>query len=24
VGATDVGQGKTTEGPGAIMAEVGA
>ncbi|MBA3747459.1 MAG: crotonyl-CoA carboxylase/reductase [Solirubrobacterales bacterium] len=23
VGATDVGQGKTTEGPGAIMAEVG-
>jgi crotonyl-CoA carboxylase/reductase len=24
VGATDVGQGKTTEGPGAIQAEVGA
>jgi crotonyl-CoA carboxylase/reductase len=24
VGATDVGQGKTAEGPGAIMAEVGA
>jgi crotonyl-CoA carboxylase/reductase len=24
VGATDVGQGKTTDGPGAIMAEVGA
>jgi crotonyl-CoA carboxylase/reductase len=24
VGATDVGQGKTADGPGAIMAEVGA
>jgi crotonyl-CoA carboxylase/reductase len=24
VGATEVGQGATTEGPGAIMAEVGA
>jgi len=24
VGATDVGQGATTEGPGAIEAEVGA
>jgi crotonyl-CoA carboxylase/reductase len=24
VGATETGQGKTAEGPGAIMAEVGA